>query len=119
MCAMTRDELLLIALLRCDASTVVLAGAVGRSERAARYGLTHLVKLGYVWSPERGRWRLTDAGRAIAATVHRPPAAPVETHAPDAADHASPVPQPAVPRPSDTPTASPAGDTWRNSGTCA
>lgn len=105
MCAMTRDELLLTALLRGDASTVALAEAAGRSERAARYGLTHLVRTGLVWAPERGRWRLTEAGRAIAAMLHQPPAAPAETHAPEVADHAS-----------DTQAASPAGDTWRVPG---
>ena len=116
MCAMTRDELLLTALLRGDASTVVLAGAAGRSERAARYGLTHLVKTGLVWSPERGRWRLTEAGRVIAATISQPAAAPAETHAPEAADPASTAPQPALTHPSDALTASPAGDTWRVPG---
>ena len=116
MCAMTRDELLLTALLGGDASTVALAGAAGRSERAARYGLTHLVKIGYVWSPERGRWRLTEAGRAIAATMSQPAAAPAEAHAREASDHASAAPQPAVQRLSDAQTASPAGDTWRVPG---
>lgn len=116
MCAMTRDELLLTALLRGDASTVALAGAAGRSERAARYGLTHLAKTGLVWSPERGRWRLTEAGRVIAATISQRAATPVETHAPDAADDASPDPQAAVTHASDAQTASPAGDTWRVPG---
>jgi hypothetical protein len=112
MCAMTRDELLLTALLGGDASTVVLAQAAGRSERAARYGLGHLVTAGLVWSPERGRWRLTEAGWAIAATVHEPPAVPAETPAPDTADHARTASQPAVTHPSDAETASPGGDTW-------
>ncbi len=98
------------------ASTVVLAGAAGRSERAARYGLTHLVKIGYVWSPERGRWRLTDTGRDIATTMLQPPAAPAETHAPDAAGHVGTAPRPAVTPPSDARTASPAGDAWRVPG---
>ncbi len=112
MCAMTRDELLLTALLGGDASSVVLAQAAGRSERAARYGLTHLVKTGLVWSPERGRWRLTEAGRAIAATVHQLPAAPAEMHAPEAANHASTAPQSAVTHPSDAQTGAIAGDAW-------
>ena len=116
MCAMTRDELLLTTLFRGDASTAVLAGAAVRSERAVRYGLAHLVKLGYVWSPERGRWRLTDAGRAIAATISQPPWVPAQAHAPEAADHASAAPQPAVPRLSDAETASPPGDAWRVPG---
>ena len=73
--AMTRDELLLAALAEGDASTVALAGATGLSERTCRYGLAHLVKTGHVWSPERGRWRLTDAGRAIAGTLDEPASA--------------------------------------------
>ncbi|HUZ02377.1 MAG TPA: hypothetical protein VNF71_02820 [Acidimicrobiales bacterium] len=109
---MTRDELLLTALLGGDASTVVLAVAAGRSERAARYGLRHLVKTGLVWSPERGRWRLSEAGRAIAATITQPPAAPAETLAPDAADYASTNPQAAVTHSSDAQTASAAGGAW-------
>ena len=116
MWAMTRDELLLTALLRGDASTVALAQAAGRSERAARYGLTHLVMTGLVWSPERGRWRLTEAGRAIAATMSQRAAAPAEAHAPEAAAHASAATQPAVPRLSDAQTAPAAGDTWRVPG---
>ena len=75
---MTRDELLLTALLDGDASTIELAAAAGRSERAARYGLTHLMKTGLVWNPERGSWRLTEAGRAIAASISQPCALPAE-----------------------------------------
>ena len=66
---MTRDEAILSALLGGDASTLALAAAAARSERAARYGLSHLATAGLVWSPERGRWRLTEAGRAIAVTL--------------------------------------------------
>jgi hypothetical protein len=95
---MTRDELLLTTLLRGDASTVVLAQAAGRSERAARYGLTHLVRSGLVWSPERGHWRLA--------------AAPADAHVPAVTDYTSTAPQPAVTRPSDSPAGSPAGDSW-------
>jgi len=111
MCAMTRDELLLTTLLGGDASTVVLAQAADRSERAARYGLTHLVKIGYVWSPERGRWRLTDAGRAIAVTIPQPSAAPAETHEPDATVTPSAAPEDADTRPTAAETAPSGGDT--------
>ena len=114
MCAMTRDELLLTALLRGDASTVELAEAAGRSERAARYGLTHLVKTGLVWSPERGRWRLTDAGHAIATTVPQPvaheTAAPAETHGADEALATIAAPLVATGRPSDAETATSTDD---------
>ena len=74
--------------------------------------MTHLVTSGLVWSPERGRWRLTEAGRVIAATISQPAAAPAQAHTPEAADHASAAPQPAVPHPSDAQTASPVGDAW-------
>ncbi len=82
---MTRDELLLAALARGDASTVALAGASGLSERTCRYGLAHLRKRGYVWSPERGRWRLTDDGRAIAGSLSDPTSAGDEAGTPTAA----------------------------------
>jgi hypothetical protein len=56
-------------LLAGDRSTIELARATGFSERACRYGLRHLIDEGYVWSPERGRYRLTARGRAIAADI--------------------------------------------------
>ena len=91
---MTRDELLLAALARGDASTAALAQTSGLSERTCRYGLARLVKAGYVWCPERGSWRLTDAGRAIAATLSAAtPAGPAEgqlTESPGA-DSAPPI----------------------------
>jgi DNA-binding IclR family transcriptional regulator len=66
---MTRDELLLLTLAEGEASTVELAAATGIGERTCRYGLQHLVETGYVWSPERGRYRLTARGREIAADI--------------------------------------------------
>ena len=66
---MTRDELILAAMAAGATTTVALIGATGVTERTCRYGLSHLITVGYVWSPERGRWRLTDAGQAIAATL--------------------------------------------------
>ena len=108
---MTRDELLLTTLLGGDASTVELAEAAGRSERAARYGLTHLVKTGLVWSPERGHWRLTDAGRALAATLAQT-AAPAGTDARDEIVAAIAVPSAAAGRPSEAQTAPSTSDTW-------
>ena len=67
--AMTRDELILATLAGGDASTAALSSATGLSERTCRYGTAHLIKAGYIWSPERGRWRLTEAGRAIVAEL--------------------------------------------------
>lgn len=72
---MTRNELLLAALAAGATSTAALVRATGVGERSCRYGLSHLVAAGYAWSPERGRWRLTEAGRAIAATLPGLPAA--------------------------------------------
>lgn len=71
---MTRDELILSALVTGDRSTADLAQTTGLSERVCRYGVAHLIGVGYVWSPARGRWRLTEAGRVIAATLSSPPA---------------------------------------------
>jgi hypothetical protein len=66
---MTRDESILTALLAGDRSTVDLAAATGLTERVCRYGLRHLRSIDYVWSPERGRYRLTHRGRAIAGEI--------------------------------------------------
>jgi hypothetical protein len=68
---MTRDELLLAAMAAGETTTAALVRATGVSERTCRYGLSHLVAVGYAWTPERGRWRLTEAGRVIASTLPR------------------------------------------------
>ena len=66
---MTRDELLLAALAAGATTTAGLMRSTGVKERSCRYGLSHLVAVGYAWSPERGCWRLTEAGRAIASAL--------------------------------------------------
>lgn len=66
---MTRDESILTALLGGDRSTLDLAAATGLTERVCRYGLRHLIGADYVWSPARGRYRLTGRGRVIAAEI--------------------------------------------------
>jgi hypothetical protein len=66
---MTRDESLLGALLASDRSTLDLVVATGLTERVCRYGLHHLISVDYVWSPARGRYRLTGRGRAIATEI--------------------------------------------------
>jgi hypothetical protein len=78
---MTRDELLLAAMAAGATTTAALARATSLIERTCRYGLSHLIAVGYVWSPERGRWRLTESGRAIAATL--PSLAAMEWPAPE------------------------------------
>ena len=66
---MTPDEKVLRALLQGDRSTLELVAATGLSERACRYRLHHLIHTDYVWSPARGRYRLTGRGRVIAAEI--------------------------------------------------
>lgn len=66
---MTRDESLLSALLASDRSTLDLVVATGLTERVCRYGLHHLIGVDYVWSPARGRYRLTGRGRATATEI--------------------------------------------------
>lgn len=66
---MTRNELLLTALARIEdgaASTMALADLASLPERTARRGLRALSRQGLVWSPCRGRWQVTPAGREIA-----------------------------------------------------
>ena len=66
---MTRNELVIAALAGGDVSTAAIAQATGLSERACRSRLRYLIGEGYAWSPERGWYRLTGRGRAIAADV--------------------------------------------------
>ena len=66
---MTRDELILVELLGGVRSTVELATATGISERVCRNGLHRLKGEDYVWSPARGRYRLTHRGRVIATEI--------------------------------------------------
>ena len=66
---MTRDESILTDLLGGERSTLDLATATGLTERVCRYGLHRLIGLDYVWSPARGRYRLTHRGRVIATEI--------------------------------------------------
>ena len=61
--------MVLQALLGGARSTAELAAATALSDRACRYRLRHLIRSDYVWSPERGRYRLTGRGRVIAAEI--------------------------------------------------
>lgn len=93
---MTRDEVLLATLSRGESSSAALAVATGLSERTCRYGLRHLIGAGYVWSPERGRYRLTGRGLSIAAELapNSPKtASEAIVSAPDLADVAPDAPE--------------------------
>jgi hypothetical protein len=79
---MTRDESILHALLAGDRSTLDLVVATGLTERVCRYGLHHLIGVDYVWSPARGRYRLTGRGRAIAIEIIPDAGPPAEASAP-------------------------------------
>ena len=49
------------------------ASAVGIPERSVRRHLRRLIRGGYVFSPERGRYRITVAGEAAMAPIGVPP----------------------------------------------
>ena len=66
---MTRDELILSALARGEASTAELVELTDIPERRCRKGLRRLVRDNYVWSPARGRWRVTRRGREIVSEL--------------------------------------------------
>ena len=66
---MTRDEWLLVALSDGEASTSQIAEWTEIPDRTCRKGLRKLARGNYVWSPERGRWRLTNRGREIASEL--------------------------------------------------
>ncbi len=89
---MTRDELLLATLAEGAASTATVSRLTGLGERTCRYGLRHLIAEGCVWSPERGRYRLTARGRAIAAELGPP--SPVRAVAQDAGPTSAGTPRP-------------------------
>lgn len=71
-CILTRNELLLVALARIadgEASTLAVAELTQIPERSARRGLAALIRQALVWSPVRGRWRLTPTGLEIATSL--------------------------------------------------
>ncbi len=100
---LARDEAILGFLReRGPAGSVELAVGLEMVDRTVRYGLRRLIDGGYVFSPERGRYRITalgvavlaplpDVGRRVgdeAATQPLPEPSPTETPAPDGqADH--------------------------------
>jgi len=64
--AMTSDERILAILARDRvSSSAALAAELDWQDRAIRRRLRRLIKDGYVFSPVRGRYRLTAAGRAV------------------------------------------------------
>jgi len=66
---LTRDECLLLALGDGELSTAEIADWTDIPERTCRKGLRKLQRGNYVWSPYRGRWRLTNRGREIADEI--------------------------------------------------
>jgi DNA-binding transcriptional regulator PaaX len=72
-------------------STVELATATGLSERVCRNGLHHLKGEDYVWSPARGRYRLTHRGRVIATEITLDTAPPEASATPPAERTPSPL----------------------------
>lgn len=60
---MTIDERILMALAAGPSSTAALAAALDYPPRSVRRRLRRLIRDGYVFSPDRGRYRITRAGR--------------------------------------------------------
>jgi DeoR/GlpR family transcriptional regulator of sugar metabolism len=82
----TRDEAILGLLLkRGPASTLELAAQLEMSGWTVRRGLRRLNEYGYVFSPERGRHRITARGIAMLQPLppHRDQAEPTTPLAPD------------------------------------
>ena len=65
----TRDEEILFLLSAGPASTASIAERLGWYERSVRRRLRRLIKDGYVFSPERGRYRITAAGMGAMTPV--------------------------------------------------
>jgi predicted ArsR family transcriptional regulator len=72
----TRDEEILSLLCAGPASTAALAERLGWYERSVRRRLRRLIKDGYVFSPERGRYRITAAGLGAMMPAELPLPAP-------------------------------------------
>jgi hypothetical protein len=65
-----RDEAILEFLReRGPAGSVKLATQLGMVDRTVRHGLRRLIDGGYVFSPERGRYRITALGAAVLAPL--------------------------------------------------
>jgi IclR family transcriptional regulator, mhp operon transcriptional activator len=70
---MTRNVLVLAALAAADdgiASSEELAEATFLHVRTVRRAIRSLISQGLAWSPQRGVWELTLAGRAVVAGLH-------------------------------------------------
>lgn len=93
--SLPRDEAILGLLReRGPASTLELASQLGMDDWNVRRGLRRLIGGGYVFSPERGRYRITALGVAVLAPLPdvgrrfadqaaiQPPAEHFSTHAP-------------------------------------
>ena len=66
---LTRDERVLLGLATERATCAELAQWTGLAERDVRRGLHRLTGSGHVFSPERGRYRLTGLGRGVIADL--------------------------------------------------
>jgi predicted ArsR family transcriptional regulator len=68
------DETILSLLLEREVlASADLASALAIHERSVRRHLRRLIRGGYVFSPEHGRYRITAAGVAVMAPIETPP----------------------------------------------
>ena len=95
---MYRDDLILQGLATSATSTATLAKRTGLSPASVGRGLQRLMEAGQVFSPVRGRYRLTAAGEALLRPADGDPAG-TPAHAAEPASEPRPVePEPpAVP----------------------
>lgn len=68
----TRDEEILVLLSAGSASTAAIAERLDWYERSVRRRLRRLIQDGYVFSPERGRYRITAAGLGAMTPMELP-----------------------------------------------
>lgn len=66
------DEAILLLLTQGPAGTIAISDRLGIPERSVRRRLRRLIRDGYVFSPERGIYRITAAGLAAVLPVELP-----------------------------------------------
>ena len=90
---MDRDDQILHGLAKGATSTATLAASTGLSGSSVGRGLRRLIECGQVFSPVRGRYRLTAAGEALLGPADGEPAGTLEHSAETMDDQGPDVPE--------------------------